>query len=463
MGCAGSSSGVARVYQKYDFGEKLGQGGFGQVRLARARNPSVLGHDIEREKRQTPEEYAVKMIFLCARQRTRRRRTKRDVQLLRNAEKEVAMWRRVSDCENCVQLYETFKDRHFYYMVMEKCKCSVLQDLEQMLNVSEKVLGRVFGEMLRGIGYLHDRNLVHRDVKLENFLLGGPDGKTVKLADFGLATELPTSSVLRLECGTGPYKAPEMLHGRGYLQTVDVWSLGVCVYLILCGVFPYSPIGKGKSFEDIVRQGQPAPDFKRIVGVDQPTEQAVDFARNLLDRSVETRCTIKQGLQLLFVNTELASQDTARPEDAGDGNYLPNLSLRAAIGKARQHTLEFKTDVDDTEQQDVDEILESLQTWVLPSARSCNKFRKQKRCFTAEARLSGHSNVVPSAGCLSRGITHCGTVTLSIGKSSRDVDEVSKSTDEGDSNSTDSLVEVECDEPGVLGAAWQDLPHVILS
>jgi serine/threonine-protein kinase Chk2 len=88
----------------------------------------------------------------------------------------------------------------------------------------------------------HDRNIVHRDIKPENILVVDKE-LHVKLADFGLAKIIGEESFTTTLCGTPCYVAPEILANskhRKYTKAVDIWSLGVVLYICLCGFPPFS-------------------------------------------------------------------------------------------------------------------------------------------------------------------------------------------------------------------------------
>lgn len=88
----------------------------------------------------------------------------------------------------------------------------------------------------------HDRNIVHRDIKPENILLTDKD-LHIKIADFGLAKIIGEESFTTTLCGTPSYVAPEILEdtkNRRYTRAVDIWSLGVVLYICLCGFPPFS-------------------------------------------------------------------------------------------------------------------------------------------------------------------------------------------------------------------------------
>jgi len=92
-------------------------------------------------------------------------------------------------------------------------------------------------QMLQGIQHLHSLSVLHLDIKADNVLYGGPQGKTIKIADFGMASYSKDVNEQRLR-GTRVYMAPEMLAKEGYSSPADIWSFGVLCYAILVGKFP---------------------------------------------------------------------------------------------------------------------------------------------------------------------------------------------------------------------------------
>ena len=92
------------------------------------------------------------------------------------------------------------------------------------------------------IDYLHMVGIVHRDIKPENIIITkGKHGEpTVKLIDFGLSRLIGPSDTCTVPCGTLAYVAPEVLKMKGYHREVDIWSLGVVLYLMLRGRLPFN-------------------------------------------------------------------------------------------------------------------------------------------------------------------------------------------------------------------------------
>jgi serine/threonine protein kinase len=390
--------------------------------------------------------------------------------------REVAAWTAVSGYEHCVQLFETFWEQRFCFMVMEECRCSVLQELDDIANVSEGDTARVFHEMLLGVAHLHDKGFVHRDIKPANFLLGDSQGDVVKLCDFGLAIALPRHGKLYGTCGTAPYKAPEMLKGCGYLEKVDVWSLGVTAYLILFGEFPYVPQMSGQRFEEVVLKGEPSPTYDRGTDCNVPSSQATDFVRAMLCRSVRGRCTVAEALQSPFIREHAHSSECLTTRMA----EYPSASLKDAIGKARQRTQEFDAPVDPTEQRNIQEIMELLGGSALSEDfATSHTVRKKIRHFSdgftgpCVKLKRGHAED-SSRSQLSKSRTHCGTLTMEgeflwrmTGRESlldADADDTSQSTQSGTSSESkmcESCESQELDSPCSDSLSWNMLPHAI--
>jgi calcium/calmodulin-dependent protein kinase I len=100
---------------------------------------------------------------------------------------------------------------------------------------------------MHAVTELHSRGIAHRDLKPENLLLANPgDPASIKIADFGFAkimSKLPRNKhgqqLMMTSCGTPEYVAPEVLQNVGYDCKCDVWSMGVILYIMLCGFPPF--------------------------------------------------------------------------------------------------------------------------------------------------------------------------------------------------------------------------------
>mgnify|MGYP006281006007 CR=1 FL=1 len=127
-----------------------------------------------------------------------------------------------------------------------------------------KCLG-IIRQLCDALAYAHDEGVIHRDVKAENILLAG--GEKVKVADFGLAREIESSSTLTKEgtiLGTPLYMAPEQIRGQGsssITPAVDVYSTGVLLYLLLTGRHPFWADSYAEVLQKQLNQNPKRPSF----------------------------------------------------------------------------------------------------------------------------------------------------------------------------------------------------------
>ena len=100
---------------------------------------------------------------------------------------------------------------------------------------------QVMRNILDAMKYLHEQNVVHRDLKPENLILASKDNDyDLKIADFGLASFIKDGEKLKLRCGSPGYVGPELLEENGYNKKVDMFSIGVILYIMLCGSPPFN-------------------------------------------------------------------------------------------------------------------------------------------------------------------------------------------------------------------------------
>jgi calcium/calmodulin-dependent protein kinase I len=147
-------------------------------------------------------------------------------------------------------LYEVYESPTAYQMVTELIEGGELfERIVEKEKYTEKEARDVVRNMVEAVGYLHKHGVVHRDLKPENILLeSSTDDSTIKIADFGFAKHVMEASSA---CGTPGFVAPEILKGQKYGLGVDVWSLGVIVYIALCGYPPFYDENQAQLFAKI--------------------------------------------------------------------------------------------------------------------------------------------------------------------------------------------------------------------
>ncbi|XP_035492660.1 serine/threonine-protein kinase PLK1 isoform X2 [Scophthalmus maximus] len=143
------------------------------------------------------------------------------------------------DHANIVGFHGFFEDDDFVFVVLEICRRRSLLELHKRRKALTEPEARYYmTKMLKGVQYLHNNRVIHRDLKLGNIFLN--DDMEVKIGDFGLATKIEFDGERKKTlCGTPNYIAPEVLCKKGHSYEVDVWSLGCILYTLLVGKPPF--------------------------------------------------------------------------------------------------------------------------------------------------------------------------------------------------------------------------------
>ncbi|CAK9024532.1 unnamed protein product [Durusdinium trenchii] len=341
-------------YESYKLGKKLGQGTFGQVRLAKDKaNGAELAVKIV-DVRHYDEKTGV-----CTGQISRaRNKATRD---------EISLWKIICsvECSHVVQLHRAFSDNSLYYMVCERCKRSMLDMTVDGL--TEADLSNIFKQMALGVLHAHTAKIVHRDIKPDNFLWGGPGHVVLKLCDFGLAAAMPVNGKLQGVYGTAPYMAPEMLLSKGYDYLVDIWSIGAVAFLLSYGKFPYSPAEQtSAAMKDAISRDHPSLCFPTERAERAPcSDQLISFIKSSLCRDVGHRSSAKDLLEHTFiVNKQEAKADgedgtEAAPQEA-DQDGSPARPITMHIRSLTDKMMSKVSRPSPTVQNGIDELLQKL-------------------------------------------------------------------------------------------------------
>lgn len=175
-----------------------------------------------------------------------------------------------------VQLFDFMEEANHFYLVMELMGGGDL--FERIVTkemYTEKDAREVAKALLSAVDYIHQRGVAHRDLKPQNLLLATRDNDTyMKVGDFGFAKRVHTPKSLFTRCGTPTYVAPEILKGHPYDQSVDMWSVGVIIYVALVGYPPFLEQNQRLMLEKI-RHGQ-------FEFYDEDWSSISEHARNLI-------------------------------------------------------------------------------------------------------------------------------------------------------------------------------------
>uniref|UniRef100_A0A9J7X1I2 non-specific serine/threonine protein kinase n=1 Tax=Cyprinus carpio carpio TaxID=630221 RepID=A0A9J7X1I2_CYPCA len=138
-----------------------------------------------------------------------------------------------------IRLYQVMETERLIYLVTEYASGGEIFDhLVAHGRMAEKDARRKFKQIVAAVYFCHCRNIVHRDLKAENLLLD--HNLNIKIADFGFSNLFSRGQLLKTWCGSPPYAAPELFEGKEYDgPKVDIWSLGVVLYVLVCGALPF--------------------------------------------------------------------------------------------------------------------------------------------------------------------------------------------------------------------------------
>uniref|UniRef100_A0A7E4VNC0 Protein kinase domain-containing protein n=1 Tax=Panagrellus redivivus TaxID=6233 RepID=A0A7E4VNC0_PANRE len=184
------------------------------------------------------------------------------------------------------------------FLVMEKLKGDMLEMIlsSEKGRLSERITQFLIHQILTALRYLHNQNIVHCDLKPENILLvSDSDFTQVKLCDFGFARIIGERSFRRSVVGTPAYLAPEVLRNKGFNRSLDMWSVGVIVYVSLSGTFPFN---EDEDINDQIQNAEfmyPQNTWKDI------SDNAIDFINNLLQVKMSKRLTVSKSLQHIWL------------------------------------------------------------------------------------------------------------------------------------------------------------------
>ncbi|XP_052766795.1 serine/threonine-protein kinase D1-like isoform X2 [Mya arenaria] len=222
-----------------------------------------------------------------------------------------------------VNLEKMFETPERIFVVMEKLKGDMLEMIlsSPRGRLSERVTKYLVSQILVALKHLHSKHIVHCDLKPENVLLSSETAfPQVKLCDFGFARIIGERSFRRSVVGTPAYLAPEVLKSKGYNRSLDMWSVGVVVYVSLSGTFPFN------EDEEICDQIQNATFMYPPTPWKEISQEAIDLISNLLQVKMRKRFTVDKSLSHVWLQDYQTWCDLRKLEQLVGQRYLTHES-----------------------------------------------------------------------------------------------------------------------------------------
>lgn len=305
MGKAASKLRKDEIRKFYDVKEKLGTGSFAVVKRA--------------VRKSDGKQFAVKVI----------KKSKLNAEELAVVHDEVEIMHKINH-QNCVHLYEMYETPKKIYMVLELLTGGELFDrIVAKGSYSEKEASELIRAITGAIKYLHDIGITHRDLKPENLIYQSQAADSpIKITDFGLAKfrQAKGSNVeaMHTACGTPGYVAPEVLEGKAYDKQVDLWSVGVILYILLCGFPPFYHESTQQLYKQIKRGEYDFPDpyWSEI------SDSAKDLVRGLLTVDPAKRLSSDKVLQHAWI---VGTGVSAKPLSSGHVQRLKMMQAKRIL------------------------------------------------------------------------------------------------------------------------------------
>ncbi|XP_038829935.1 serine/threonine-protein kinase D2-like isoform X2 [Salvelinus namaycush] len=290
--------------------------------------PPIEGHTPHRKHRKSGRDVAVKVIDKL------RFPTKQESQL-RN---EVAILQSLRHL-GIVNLECMFETPEKVFVVMEKLHGDMLEMIlsSEKGRLPERLTKFLITQILAALRHLHFKNIVHCDLKPENVLLASAEPfPQVKLCDFGFARIIGEKSFRRSVVGTPAYLAPEVLLNQGYNRSLDMWSVGVIMYVSLSGTFPFN---EDEDINDQIHNAAfmyPPNPWKQI------SPDATDLINNLLQVKMRKRYSVDKSLSHSYLQDYQTWLDLRELETKLGERYITHESDDCRWQMfAREHTLPY--------------------------------------------------------------------------------------------------------------------------
>ena len=278
------SFGYLNFFDYYEMLDNLGEGIFGSVKLG--------------VEKKTNQRVAIKII-------KKNKAKESDIELVRN---EIDIMK-LCYHPYVVHLLDHFENGEYIFIVMEYIKGGSLTDYmkSQKFNFTERRAAELIYQLAKGIKYLHKYGIIHRDLKPDNIMLTEASDKgNIKIMDFGLSKILGKKEKSTDGFGTLTFVSPEVLIRKPYNKEVDIWSLGVILYLMLSGDLPFDDPDddEQKIAKSIVYKEVEFPEEK----FGKRSKAVIDLIKGCLNKDPKSRLKIDEILKGEWIKQELLNE-----------------------------------------------------------------------------------------------------------------------------------------------------------
>ncbi|CAK81148.1 unnamed protein product (macronuclear) [Paramecium tetraurelia] len=236
--------------------------------------------------------------------------------------------------EHLMKLNDVFESDNFIYMVLELLSGGSLLDLigqKKLFQLQE--IQQLLGGLLLGLKEMHQKEIMHRDIKLENILFKSQNElPSVVIADFGLATHVNQNKYLYYRCGTPGYVAPEVINNKDgklkYSSICDIYSLGLVFYILLSG----RPAFPAKTYRRMIKLNREAVIDFSIKQFENLPDDAMDLLKKMLEKDPKQRIDVSTCLNHSFISDVAKKMEETEINEDSD-NDLGQTDERSDVGR----------------------------------------------------------------------------------------------------------------------------------
>lgn len=210
--------------------------------------------------------------------------------------------------ENIIKLHGYSETNDFFYLVMENAEKGNLYSLiKQNSGIEEERCREIFIMVINAISYLHGLGYAHRDIKPENLLIDKDD--IIKVCDFGGSVKIEDGQARNTFFGTYEYMAPEVIEGRKYDRSVDIWALGILLYEMIHGFSPFRILDKKENMKEYYQIYENIVLTEELTIKDSLSDEVAHLIKNLLIKDKSKRISVHKITNHPWINNQIIRND----------------------------------------------------------------------------------------------------------------------------------------------------------